>query len=152
MLVSHAFPQAGHVRWYLKARGGFARRRSRRAQTLPINFYAFGSVLRGDSTFVTYIVTPNKENVSLSQNCGWHIHSASLNLISVLQRMCPKQLRLMRKGCLCCVLLHYQCNSSHKSFTWDCSQTCVSLLVMPSKSCCHFMQQHVIEPITSAML
>lgn len=53
--------------------------------------------------FVTYIVMLNKENVHLFLNCRWHIHSVSLNLISVLQSICPKQLCVMRKGCLCCV-------------------------------------------------
>lgn len=85
----------------------------------PLNSIKSKNILHGDWAFVTNIVTLNKENVSLSQNYGWHIHSASLNLISLLQTICLKQLRLIRKGCLCCVLLHYQYNSSHKSFTWD---------------------------------
>lgn len=51
---------------------------------------------------------------SIFQNYRWHIHSASLNLISILQNICLKQLCLMRKACLCCVLFYYRCNSSHR--------------------------------------
>lgn len=80
---------------------------------------------------LTYIVMLNKENVHLFLNWWWHIHSVSLNLISVLQTICPKQLCMMRKGCLCCVFLHYETNSSHESFTHDLTVTYVSL-----KCCC----------------
>lgn len=51
---------------------------------------------------------------SIFQNYRWHVHSASLNLISILQSVCLKQLCLMRKPCLCCVLFYYRCNSSHR--------------------------------------
>lgn len=95
----------------------------------------------GDWTFVTNIVTLNKENVSLSQNYRWHIHSAGLNLISLLQRMCLKQLCLIRKGCLCCVLLHYQYNSSHKSFYMRPLEDSCHVFLMRSKSCRLLPQQ-----------
>lgn len=51
---------------------------------------------------------------SIFQNYRWHIHSGSLNLINILQNICLKQLCLTRKACLCCVLLYYRCNSSHR--------------------------------------
>lgn len=54
------------------------------------------------------------KNPSVFQNYRWHIHSASLNLISTLQSICLKQLCLMRNACLCCVLFYYRCNSSRR--------------------------------------
>lgn len=84
--------------------------------------------LLNDLTFVTYVLMLDKENVHLILNCRWHIHSVRLNLISILQRICPKQLCVMRKGCLCCVLLYYESNSSHKSFTCDLTVTRMSQL------------------------
>lgn len=103
------------------------------------------NALQNDSTFVTCVVMLNKENVNLFLNYRWHIHSVTPNLITILQSVCPKQLCLMRKGCLCCVLLYYKCNSSHKiiyvGLFWD---LCLSFVLL-SMSYSHLLLQHDVR-------